>query len=394
VKVVVTVEHHFARTPDGSVWTPTIYSHSFFLRYLEVFDQVCVVGRVQDVPATKDNWKRVDGERISFSGVPDYLGPWEYLKRASQVQQAAIDAIGAADAVIFRVPSQLATCIEPMLRHQGHPYAVEVIADPYDIFSPGAFRHPLRSFFRWWFTRQLQQQCHFACAAAYVTSSVLQQRYPCPNFSVGVSDVELFDGWLVSEPRIYSQQRRTINLITVATLAQLYKAPHILIDAVAVCTMSGLDINLMIVGDGKHRRELERQAIALGLQEKVKFYGVIPSGDAVRVLLDKADVFVLPSYVDAIPRAMIEAMARALPCIGSTVGGIPELLNKEDMVPPGNVAALASKIRYVVTNPELMTSMSARNWEKAKQYDYEVLRQQWNNFYAQVRSHTQSWFGD
>ncbi|MGB3203540.1 MAG: hypothetical protein WBB28_00985 [Crinalium sp.] len=159
MKVVVTVEHHFARTPDGKVWTQTIYSYSFWLRYLDVFDQVCVVGRVQDVPTAKEDWKRVDGDKIYFSGIPDYLGPWQYLLKASQVQQAAINAIGAADAVIFRVPSQLATCIEPVLRSQGHPYAVEVVADPYDVFSPGAFRHPLRPFFRWWFTRQLQQQC-------------------------------------------------------------------------------------------------------------------------------------------------------------------------------------------------------------------------------------------
>jgi glycosyltransferase involved in cell wall biosynthesis len=102
--------------------------------------------------------------------------------------------------------------------------------------------------------------------------------------------------------------------------------------------------------------------------------------------LDKADVFVLPSYQEGLPRAMIEAMARALPCIGSTVGGIPELLNQEDMIPPGNVAALADKIRSVVTNPERMNMMSARNWEKAKKYDLMVLLPLWNKFYAQVRN--------
>ncbi|HYF05546.1 MAG TPA: glycosyltransferase family 4 protein [Patescibacteria group bacterium] len=350
-----------------------------------------MVGRVQDVPAAKENWKRVDGGRISVTSIPDYLGPWQYLQKASQIQQAAINAVGAADAVIFRVPSQLASIIEPLLRSKGHPYAVEVIADPYDVFSPGAFRHPLRPFFRWWFTRQLQQQCHFACAAAYVTSSVLQRRYPCPNLEVGVSDVELVDGWLAPAPRIYREEKRTFTLITVATLAQLYKAPHILIDAVASCISSGLDIKLIIVGDGKHLIELEKRVVNLGLEKRVEFQGQLPTGDAIRVQLDRADVFVLPSYQEGLPRAMIEAMARALPCIGSTVGGIPELLNQEDMIPPGNVAALASKILYVVTLPERMSMMSARNWEKAKEYDYEVLRQQWNKFYGQVRSHTQSW---
>ena len=267
---------------------------------------------------------------------------------------------------------------------------MEVLGDPYEVFSHSAFRHPLRPFFRWWFTSKQQQQCKNACATAYVNQTTLQQQYPCPNFSVCVSDVELDYGWLVSAPRIYSEEKRTFTLITVATLAQLYKAPHILIDAVASCIDGGLDINLMIVGDGKHRRELQKRVFHLGLEKRVKFHGFIPSGDAIRNQLDKADVFVLPSYVDAIPRAMIEAMARALPCIGSTVGGIPELLDNEDMIPPGNVAALADKIRSVVTNPERMSMMSARNWEKATEYDYEVLLPTWNKFYAQVRAHTQS----
>jgi glycosyltransferase involved in cell wall biosynthesis len=88
---------------------------------------------------------------------------------------------------------------------------------------------------------------------------------------------------------------------------------------------------------------------------------------------------------------MIEAMARALPCIGSTVGGIPELLSPEDMVPPGDVASLARKIREVVTSPERMVRMSARNLEKAKEYKEEVLCERRILFYRCVRDNTEAW---
>jgi glycosyltransferase involved in cell wall biosynthesis len=88
---------------------------------------------------------------------------------------------------------------------------------------------------------------------------------------------------------------------------------------------------------------------------------------------------------------MVEAMARALPCIGSTVGGIPELLPPEDMIPPGDVGALANKIREVVTNPERMARMSARNLEKAKDYRDEVLCDRRNEFYRYVREMTEAW---
>ena len=88
---------------------------------------------------------------------------------------------------------------------------------------------------------------------------------------------------------------------------------------------------------------------------------------------------------------MIEAMARALPCIGSAVGGIPELLPLEDLVPPGDAAALARKIREVVGDPGRMARMSARNLEKAKEYGEETLRTRRLEFYLQVKEHTRAW---
>ena len=88
---------------------------------------------------------------------------------------------------------------------------------------------------------------------------------------------------------------------------------------------------------------------------------------------------------------MVEAMARALPCIGSTEGGIPELLMPEDMVPPGDVAALTSKIREIVTDPERRARMSTHTLEKAKEYRSELLREQRIAFYRYVREQTEAW---
>src|SRR5262249_10510127 len=157
--------------------------------------------------------------------------------------------------------------------------------------------------------------------------------------------------------------------------------PHVLIDAVAQCVRGGLDLQLVMVGDGKHRPELEAQAVTLGIGARVRFLGQLTAGGPVRTQLDRADLFVLPSFTEGLPRAMVEAMARALPCLGSTAGGIPELLPPEDMVPPGNRTALAAKIREVVTDPERLARMSARNLALAREYDEKFLRQQRIDFY-------------
>ncbi len=390
MNVVVTLEHRFNRTPDGKVWTQTTFPYSFWMRYLQVFDSVRVVARVQDVPNVPSDWKQADGEQVSFAAIPYYIGPWQYLLKARQVRTSARNAVKPNDAVILRVSSTIASSIQSMLYQVGRPYAVEVVADPYDVFAPGSIRHPLRSFFRWLSPRRLRQYCSQAAAAAYVTKYALQERYPCPNFSLGVSDVDLPERMLVSSSRL-PRQEGIFNLIFVGTMAQLYKAPDVLIDAVAACVQEGLDLKLTLLGDGKHRAELEARARALGLRKRISFLGQLSGGDAVIAQLDQADLFVLPSHQEGLPRAMVEAMARALPCIGSTVGGIPELLASEDMVPPGNIFALASKISEVLTDKERMARMSARNLQKSSEYRDEVLQKQRVEFYQYVREITEAW---
>ncbi|MEY3867405.1 MAG: hypothetical protein RLZZ338_1296 [Cyanobacteriota bacterium] len=390
MNVVVTLEHRFDRTPDGKVWTQTTFPYSFWTRYLQVFDRVRVVARVRDVANVPADWKQADGERVDFAAIPYYIGPWQYLLKAWQVSRIARNAVKPNDAVILRVASIIASPIQSMLHQAGRPYAVEVVADPYDVFAPGSVKHPLRRFFRWSSPRRLRRDCTEAAAAAYVTKQALQQRYPCANFSVGVSDVDIPERTLVSSSRL-PRQGGTFNLIFVGTMAQLYKAPDVLIDAVAACVQEGLDLKFTLVGDGKHRSELEARAKSLGLGDRVSFLGQLSGGDAVMAELDRADLFVLPSHQEGLPRAMLEAMARALPCIGSTVGGIPELLPPEDMVPPGNVTALATKIRQVITDPDRMERMSARNLQTAKEYRDEILQKQRIEFYRYVREITAAW---
>ena len=114
-------------------------------------------------------------------------------------------------------------------------------------------------------------------------------------------------------------------------------------------------------------------------------------GDEVRERLDWATVFVLPSRTEGLPRVIIEAMARALPCIASNVGGIPELLHAEDMVAPNNPQQLAVKIKDVLTNPAQLNAMSLRNLAKAQEFRPDVLEQRRTRFYQFLYDVTHEW---
>jgi glycosyltransferase involved in cell wall biosynthesis len=411
MNVVVTLEQRFDRTPDGAVWTQGTFAHPFWTRYLAVFDGVRIAARVRDVSEPPPDHSRVDGDGVRFAAVPHYIGPRQYLMRRKAVRAAVLNAIEPGDALIMRVSSQLANCVSASLRRSKRPYGLEVVGDPWDVFAPKAINHPLRAFLRRYAFWNLKMLCLHACAAAYVTEWALQKRYPLQNnglsiahssaklservkaekMSVGVSDVEVSDESYSAGRRANCDKKDRVHLIFVGSLAQMYKAPDVLLEAAAQCAGDGLDLELAMIGDGRFRAGLERQAASLGLSDRVFFRGQLPAGGAIRKELDRADIFVLPSRTEGLPRAMIEAMARSLPCIGSTVGGIPELLPAEDMVPPNDVDALSRKIREVAADPSRMRKMSARNFIRANDYRNELLRVRRTEFYRFVREKTEHW---
>lgn len=391
MRVVVVLEHRFYQAPDGTYWTRSVFPYEFWQRYLQVFDVVRVVARAMPVDSIKDQWQRASGPGVEFWPVPYYQGPKQYLLKAAGVKKAVQSAYLPDAAVIMRVPSRLGSLLYPSMRKHRHPYAVEVVADPWDAFAPGTFHHPLLPFFRWMGWRHLRRHCRYAAAAAYVTQNALQNRYP-PDptaFTTHYSSIELPNEAFAFEPRAGRAARR-FRIVSVGSLESYYKAPDVLIDAVAQCVSRGLDLELVWVGDGKCRPELERRAANTGIADRIHFQGHVPQGSAVRAELDAADLFVLPSRTEGLPRAIIEAMARGLPCIGSDVGGIPELLPSECLVPAGNVNLLARKILDVIEDPSRMAIMSRRNLQHARTYQNDALNIRRQEFYLYVKERTQT----
>jgi glycosyltransferase involved in cell wall biosynthesis len=267
------------------------------------------------------------------------------------------------------------------------------VGDPFDVFAPGSVSHPLRPVFRRWFAWQLKKQCRQAVGVAYVTERTLQNRYPASAgaYTTSYSSVDLPEsafGTRLQKPRPHG---RSLTLLTIGSMAQPYKGTDVLIDAFHLASQRYEDLELLIVGDGKHRAAFEQHARRLGLGQRVRFLGEVPAGESVLQLLDRADLFVLPSRTEGLPRAMVEAMARGLPCLGTAVGGIPELLSDEDLVPPNAPTALARKLHEVISSPARMAAMSRRNQQKAGEFHSELLGKRRLEFYRYVKHRTEEW---
>jgi glycosyltransferase involved in cell wall biosynthesis len=210
------------------------------------------------------------------------------------------------------------------------------------------------------------------------------------GFSSYYSSVDL-KGDAIAGGVVGSKGGRGYRVVTVGSLAQLYKGTDILIEAIARCVATGLDVTAVVVGDGGYRPKLEALAERLGVASRISFAGQVTAGKAVRDILDTADLFVLPSRTEGLPRALIEAMARGLPCIGSAVGGIPELLDASELTPVGDAVALAAKIQEVLGDRSRKLEMSTRNLARSMRYLGPVLAERRRLFYRRVREATEAW---
>ncbi|MBN2002166.1 MAG: glycosyltransferase family 4 protein [Anaerolineae bacterium] len=387
---VVAIEGRFV-LKDGKPASHHLTYERFWKRYLEVFDSVTVLARLF---STEDpTAEPITGPGVTFSALPGYVGPEQYLLKFRSLKQHVHMICSEKASFILRVPGAVGSLVWRELDRRSYPFGVEVVGDPYDVFAPGAIKHPLRIFFRWWYARQLKLQCHNAVAVSYVTQNALQQRYSpsTKSFSTYYSSVQLVDDAFVDLPKTFPSALQKAHLVIIGSMERLYKAPDVLLRAMASCVREGLNLKLSVIGKGKFLPELQALAESLGIGAHVSFLGQLPAGAAVREKLDEADLFVLPSRQEGVPRAMLEAMARGLPCIGSTIGGIPELLPPEAMVPPNDVPALASKIREALSNADWMNQMAARNLQKAREYHEAILCERRNAMYAHLREATERW---
>ena len=123
-----------------------------------------------------------------------------------------------------------------------------------------------------------------------------------------------------------------------------------LLDSVSALQREGLPVRLSLIGDGPEFTLCRDRAVALGLNGIVTFHGTVPD---VRQLISEMDVFVLPSREEAMPVALLEAMAVGCAPVASKVGGIPEVIEHERsgvLVSPDDANALTDTLRRLVTD--------------------------------------------
>jgi glycosyltransferase involved in cell wall biosynthesis len=133
------------------------------------------------------------------------------------------------------------------------------------------------------------------------------------------------------------------------------------------------ELNLVLVGDGPDRTDLQRDALRFGVGERVHFLGTL-SGEHLRSCYATADIFLLPSRYDNFPNVVLEAMAMELPVVATRVGGVPSQVEHGVtgfLVPPDDDETMAKRILDLYCSEELRTFLGREGLNRIRgRYDW------------------------
>lgn len=122
------------------------------------------------------------------------------------------------------------------------------------------------------------------------------------------------------------------------------------------------EAKFLLVGDGPWREKLEAWAAGPDLRGRVHFAGLVPPADVPRWIASM-DVLVHLSLREGLPRAVVQALAVGKPVVAHALDGTPEVVVDGEtgfLVPPGDGAALVERVRRLLRDPALASSMGRR----------------------------------
>jgi len=385
-RIFIAIEQHFVEY-QGNIYTDIAFSYSYWKEYLQIFDKVFPIARVRKVTTLPKGWQRANGPNVCFIPITDYLGFWNFLLKIPRVLFDCFKATRKRGCYLLR-GGNIGTFCWPYLRMRQQPYAVEVVGNAGEsvLTVKNVQILGLNRLIAYVGHKLSRLMTRRAFCASY-TSRYLQNLYPSSNSAKEwvFSSVKL-DERTIGAPRTAEKfQTKPFRIISVGRL-EPEKGHRILLEALGQLVQKGYELCATIVGPGKEIDNLRNSVERMELSGRVNICGVIPWGQSLFAKLDEANLFVLPSFTEGMPRALIEAMARGLPAIGSDVGGIKELLPEEYRVAPRDVKAIAGKIAEVIDDFEQLAKMSQTNFAKAMEYRLEIMNQRKMEFWQYIRN--------
>jgi glycosyltransferase involved in cell wall biosynthesis len=158
-----------------------------------------------------------------------------------------------------------------------------------------------------------------------------------------------------------------------------------LIAALGLLIQAGMDVKLLVIGEGPERRALENLAGGLGIRERVLLPGY---REDAKQYIPRFGAYALSSMTEGLPVTLLESMHAKTPIVATAVGGVPELLRHGAaglLVPPADPRRLAGAVRRLIEDTALREELSGNAWDIARSgYSAEAMARSYRDAYEAV----------
>lgn len=355
----------------------SILNDQMFQRYFKVADKLELVIRTRAISTNEGAKKmgRISNPNISVIECPNLSSVGGLLKNRKQAEKIIEKSIKDAELIFVRVPSVIGNISIDIAKKLKKKYLVEVVGCPWDAYwnysLKGKMVAPVA-------THMMRSRVKKAPYVLYVTNSFLQNRYPTEGKTINCSNVELQpmteDILLRRISKIDNPNRKKIIIGTAAGLDVLYKGQQYIIYALGELKKQGItDFEYQLIGGGTGNY-LKQVAEECNVVDQINIIGQMPH-EKVFEWMDSIDIYAQPSRQEGLPRSMIEAMSRGLPCIGAMTAGIPELIEDEYIFTNSKteVGEIVKILLDLYNNNILLKKIATRNFNMAKKYQRDIL---------------------
>lgn len=388
MKAVFAHDHRFVTDVNGITYSRGKFSEKSFSIYLKYFESIKIIGRSICNNLEFDNTlSRVSSENICFVEFNNLSSFKSIINKRKNINTIK-EIINGCDVLISRLPSEIGLLAIDAAKELGVPYAVEVVACPWDgMWNYGSWKGKIYAPF--YFLRN-RKAINEASNVIYVTKEFLQKRYPTKGFNIGVSDVEIertYHELSFIRDTKWTSFDEGFKIGLIGSLDSPHKGFDTAFKAISILKKQGLNIKFQILGPGnkeKWSRHIQ------GIEECVDFCGILPPGKEVINWLSNIDIYIQPSVQEGLPRAILEAMSTGCPVVGSNAGGIPELLMKDVVHSKNDFLELAEIIKEIVSNKEKYLKLIDHSLNVSSKYRKNSLFEKrnyfWNKVYEMVNS--------
>lgn len=241
----------------------------------------------------------------------------------------------------------------------------------------------------WWDEGWLKKLCkwilsHWTDKVAAISEAV--KNYLIKTEHISKSKIVVIPNGVDTEKFFVSEPQFFVNPIpVVGTIGRLekQKGHQYLLETLSL--LKERQWEAWLIGEGSLQGKLEKQAKQQGIKERVQFLS--PTGD-ILPLLQKMDIFVLPSLWEGLGIVLLEAALAGKPIIASAVDGIKEILeNKKTalLVPPASPASLAKAIEWLLEHRQEAQQMALTAQRAVKEkFDIRIIAQDYQKLYLQL----------